>query len=102
MGLLDLRLRRSMSVVSRTLELASFAVLSTGNVVVNVAVFDGVASLEEALKLALVQRGPVFIGLHLEDRELAGPLDRVKHMAAEAAAHIIGRRQRRARRRRRS
>ena len=99
MGLLDVSVRRGMSIVSSLLH-APFAVLSTGKVVVNVAEFDGVTSLEDAFNVASAQHGPVFIGLRLEGRELAELLERVKHTGAEAAAHIVGRRQRRTRPRR--
>ena len=77
---------------------ASFALRSTGKVVVvNVAEFDGVSSLEDAFTWAGARRVPVFVGLGLEGHEAADLLERVKHMGAEAAAHIVGRQQRRTR-----
>jgi hypothetical protein len=76
---------------------APLALASDGTVLVNIAHFDGPHSTAALLALALKQPGPVFIGVVLSQEELEGALLRLSHGHAEAAAYVVGARQRRRR-----
>jgi hypothetical protein len=69
---------------------APFAVTSDGTVIVNVAEFDGVETVEDAV--AMAKEAQVFIGVPLTKAEVRRVLAQVGHGHREAAARIAGRR----------
>jgi hypothetical protein len=79
--------------------LPPFAIGADGAVYVNAALFDGVEAPDEILERAMAEPGQVFIGVKLgeEDMKLVAP--RIASACREAAAFVIGRRQKLARRR---
>jgi hypothetical protein len=84
---------------------AAFALASDGTIFLNIAdAIDpdraSVDLLETALRQALAISDRVFIGVPLRGRERAEVLRRLADAAGDAAGQLVGRRQRRARRRR--
>ena len=75
------------------------AVTSSGDLLVNVGLFDGVTTLEEILRRAKRARAEVFIGVTVEDEEVPLVADRVRDACREAAAFIEGERRRKRRKR---
>lgn len=71
-----------------------FAVSADGTVFVNAALFDEVETPAEILDRALAEPGQVFIGVQLEERDMVIVSPRVAAACREAAAFVIGRRQR--------
>ena len=85
--------------MSRRLHRAPLAVASDGTVLVNLAHFDYVTTIEDAVARAMEQHGSVFVGVAVEHDELAGVvLPRMNESGAEIAAYIVGRRRGRGRR----
>ena len=74
--------------------LAPIAVTSSGDLLVNVGLFDEAATLDETLRRAKKERSSVFIGIVVEEREVPLVADRVHDACREAAAFIEGERQR--------
>jgi hypothetical protein len=87
--------------VSRTIDRAPFALTSDGAVLLNVAGFDVPKRLEALLRLAREQPGAVFIGLRLTPMETKAVDLNLYDACADAAAHLVGARQHRARGKRR-
>lgn len=83
--------------MSRRIDDIPFALGADGKVFVNAALFDGVETPEEILEQALVEQGRVFIGVELDEQDMQLVSPRVASACREAAAFVIGRRQRRAR-----
>ena len=81
--------------MSRRVHRAPLAVASDGTVLVNVTEFEGVKAPEELLEIAVRERGRVFVGVELEPKEVESILGRLEHCTAEAAAVVVGARQRR-------
>jgi hypothetical protein len=71
------------------------AITSGGELLVNVALFDGVSTLDEILRRAKKERSLVFVGVVLRDTELPLVAERVHEACREAAAFIYGGRRRR-------
>ena len=76
------------------------AITSSGDVLVNAAQFDDLRTLEEALERAKAEEGEVFIGFVVRAEETSLLSRRVHDACREGAAFIVGKRQRRLRRRR--
>lgn len=85
--------------MSRRVHPAPLALTSDGTVLVNVAVFDGRRDLAALVRKARATRGRAFIGVEVDGREVAVVLECASHAHAEAVAGIVGKRQRRQRRR---
>ncbi len=81
--------------MSRKVATAPLALTSNGDVLVNLAEFDGPGDLQSLLVRALRQRGRVFIGVELTRAEVSEILENARHAHADTVAHIAGRRQRR-------
>jgi hypothetical protein len=64
-----------------------------GRLLVSVAHFDGKKNPDELIRRALEQRGDYFIGVAMNEYEMNETLRRLDDAAAEAVAHVIGRRQ---------
>jgi hypothetical protein len=79
--------------MSRRVHRAPLAVASDGTVLVNATEFDG-EKTEELLEIAVRERGRVFIGVELEPEEVKRILARGEDGLAEAAARVVGARQR--------
>ncbi len=82
--------------MSRRLNLDPLAVTSSGAVLVNIAHFDGPRRLERMLALARSQPGRLFVGVELSHAELHEVSKRVEDSHIEAAAFVVGKRQKRA------
>lgn len=76
-----------------------FAVTLGGVVLVNAMYFDDVWSAEDAVKRALREAGPIFVGIALDGREARQVLDRLHDVTSELAAMVLGERQTRSLRR---
>jgi hypothetical protein len=74
------------------------AVTSSGDILVNAACFDDVQTLEEVLAKAKKQKGGIFVGF-VVGQELPLIFDRVHDACTEGAAFVVGRRQRKRRKR---
>jgi hypothetical protein len=79
--------------VSRRVHWADVAVSSDGTVLLNVAHFDDAVGLERMLKMAMGQRGEVFIGVALSPKEKGTLLRSVELVLPNATGPIVGRRQ---------
>lgn len=77
-----------------------FAVTTSGSVLLNIQNFDDVETAEDALRRALQERTPIFIGVTMSAREVRSALAHLGDIWHEASWFLIGARQRRARRRR--
>jgi hypothetical protein len=84
--------------MSRTIDRASFAVTSDGAVLLNVAEFNVPKRLETLVRLARTQPGALFIGVHVTQAELRRLRRALGDAESNAAAHLVGRRHRRAKR----
>ena len=71
-----------------------FALAADGTVFVNAALFDEVELPEEILERALAEPGHVFVGVELDELDLAIVSPRIASACREASAFVIGRRQR--------
>ena len=85
--------------MSRRTSTDPLALSSAGTVFVNVAMFDGVETPAEILDRALAEPGDLFVGVALSQEDLENVRPRITSACREAAAFVIGRRQRAARRR---
>ena len=74
-----------------------FAVTSSGVVLLNVQNFDDVETAEDALRRALREQGPIFIGVAMSDDEIRVVLEHLGDVVHEPSGLLIGRRQRRRR-----
>ena len=83
----------------RTRAPAVFAVSSSGEVFLNLLVFDGVHSIQDALDRALLDTD-VFVGVHVSPREARQVMSHLEAMLTEPAARLAATRQRRRRRQR--
>jgi hypothetical protein len=72
---------------------APFAVTSDGTVLINVAEFDGVETVQDAVGVA--NGANVFIGVPLTKAEVRRVLLQVGHGHREAAAYVVGGRRKR-------
>jgi hypothetical protein len=82
--------------MSRTIHEAGMAVTLDGTVLVSAAgFFRGTKNARELLRLALRQEGDLFIGIAMNDVETSGALMRLDNAGVEAAAYVIGARQKR-------
>jgi hypothetical protein len=77
---------------------APIAITSSGNLLVNVAMFDDVTTLDEILRQAKKEKSPVFIGVTLQTKEMPLVAARVHDACREAAAFIAGGRRQQRRR----
>jgi hypothetical protein len=80
--------------MSRTIDRAPLAVTSDGTVLLNVARFDVPRRIEEIVRVAMSQRGVVFIGVALSPAETKRLLKEVALILPNASAPLVGRRQR--------
>jgi hypothetical protein len=84
--------------MSRTIHDGALAVTLDGTMLVSAAQFFRESKdPQELLRLALAEEGEVFIGVAMNEVETNLTLMRLDNDAAEAAARIIGERQRRRR-----
>lgn len=72
-----------------------FAVTVGGVVLVNAMYFDRVRSTDDAVKRALSQGSPLFIGVALDVYEVRKILSRLRDVTSEVGAAVLGDRQRR-------
>jgi hypothetical protein len=86
--------------VSRVIDRAQLAVTSDGDLLLNVARFDMPKRIEEIVRMALRQRGAVFIGVVLSPAEVKQLLDEAAMVLPNITGPMVGRRQRRGPRRR--
>jgi hypothetical protein len=83
--------------MSRNIDRAPFAVTSDGNLLLNVAMFDG-KRLKALFELAARERGAVFVGVVLGRAERIFLDQRTGDAAHDAAAWLVGARLRRRKR----
>jgi hypothetical protein len=96
MGLQELRIRGRVWNMSRTLHEAGLAITLDGTVLVSAAqFFRNSENPQELLRLALTEEGDLFIGIAKNAHETNGTLMRLDNAGVEAAAHVIGARQKR-------
>jgi len=88
--------------MSRVIDWAQLAVTIDGDVLINVARFDVPKKIEEIVKMALRQRGAIFIGVALSPAEVRRLLDEAAMILPNVTGPMVGRRQRGKVRRRRS
>ncbi|MBX3230670.1 MAG: hypothetical protein KIT84_00520 [Labilithrix sp.] len=74
-----------------------FAVTTSGVVLLNVQNFDDVETAADALRRALRQPGPIFIGVPMESQEVRQVFEHLRDVVHEPAWFVIGQRQRRRR-----
>ena len=86
--------------MSRVIDRAQLAVTSDGGVLLNVARFDVPKRIEEIVRMALRQRGAIFIGVALSTGEVRHLLDEAAMLLPNATGPMVGRRQRGALRKR--
>jgi hypothetical protein len=80
-----------------TRPLPPFAIGVDGTVFVNAAGFDDVSTPQQILDRALAEPGAVFIGVELDELDMNLVTPRIASACREAAAFVIGRRQKNAR-----
>jgi hypothetical protein len=80
--------------VSRVIDRAPLAVTSDGDVLLNVARFDEPKKIEEIVRMAVRQRGAIFIGVALSPTEARRLLDDAAMVLPNVTGPIVGRRQR--------
>jgi hypothetical protein len=80
--------------VSRVIERAPIAVTSDGDVLLNVARFDVPKRIEETVKMAVRQRGALFVGVVLSAAEVRRLLDETAMILPNVTGPMVGRRQR--------
>lgn len=97
MGVRDVPVFRGVSVVSRCLELAPFAVTSDGAILINVAKLSTATDFASAVRAAQEDNRPAFIGVMLSPEEAEFVMARLDNAAEETAARIAGQRGRRRR-----
>jgi hypothetical protein len=83
--------------LSRRLNDAPFALASDGRVYVNITHFDQVHTIADAVARARRERGTIFIGVDVKQAEGRDALARLAHAYRNAAAYLVGARQRRPR-----
>jgi hydrogenase maturation factor len=71
------------------------ALTSSGDLLVKVGLFDDVTTLDEILSRAKKERSRIFIGVVVEEEEVPLVTDRLGAPCREAAALVVGGRQRR-------
>lgn len=76
-----------------------FAITTSGTLLLNIQNFDDVETAEEALRRALQERTPIFIGVPMSARETRSVLAHLGDTWHEASWSVIGRRQQRTKRR---
>lgn len=81
--------------MSRKAHRAPFAMTCNGDLLLNVAELDGPTDIASLMKRATAQSGAVFVGVVLDEAEVAGVVRRIMGTAREAAAFVAGGRQRR-------
>ncbi len=81
--------------MSRTIHRAPLALTTDGTVLVNVAGFDTPKRIETLVKLAVAQRGAVFIGIALTPAEVAHLIDQTRRILPNITGPMVVRRQRR-------
>jgi hypothetical protein len=80
--------------VSRVIDRAPLAVTSDGEVLLNVARFDVPKKIEDIVRMALQQRGAVFIGVILSPADVRRLLDETAMVLPNVTGPMSGRRQR--------
>ena len=80
--------------MSRVIDRALLAVTSDGDVLLNVARFDVPKKIEDIVRVALRQRGAVFIGVALSPAEVRRLLDEAAMVLPNVTGPLVGRRQR--------
>ena len=80
--------------MSRVNNRAPLAVTSNGDVLLNVARFDVPKKVEEVVRMALRQRGAVFIGVALSPAEVRRLLGEAAMLLPNTTGPMVGRRQR--------
>ena len=83
--------------MSKTIHEAGLAITLDGTVLVSVAEFTREKNPQELLRMALEEEGDLFIGVAMNEHETKGTLMRLDNAGVEAAAYVIGARQRRRR-----
>ncbi len=83
--------------MSRRVHRAALAVTTDGTMLVNLAHFGGEKNAREVFRQALEEKGELFIGVVLSKRETDDTVARLDNASAEAAAIVVGKRRRRAR-----
>jgi hypothetical protein len=71
-----------------------FAVTAGGVVLVNAMYFDGVRSVDDAVKRATSQGSLLFVGVALDVYEVRELLARLRDVTSEFGANLLGDRQR--------
>ena len=80
--------------MSRVIDRAPLAVTSEGVVLLNVARFDVPKKIQEIVRVALQQRGAVFIGVALSPAEVRRLLDEAAMVLPNVTGPLVSRRQR--------
>jgi hypothetical protein len=80
--------------MSRLIDRAPLAVTSEGVVLLNAAIFDVPKRIDAIVRVALRQRGAVFIGVALSRREVERLLDETALILPNVTGPLVGRRQR--------
>jgi hypothetical protein len=80
--------------MSRVIDRAPIALTSDGDVLLNVARFDMPKKVEEIVRMALRQRGAIFIGVALSPAEVKRLLDEAAMLLPNVTGPMVGRRQR--------
>ncbi len=93
----DVRVGRPMRRLSRRLHDAPFALTSDGRVFVNVTCFCEIRTIVDAVTRARREHGTIFVGVVVQHSERREALERLEHAHRDAAAYLVGARQRRAR-----
>jgi hypothetical protein len=83
--------------MSKTIHDGALAVTLDGTILVSVAQFTRKKNPKKLLRLALAEEGDLFIGVAMDEVETGLTLMRLDNAAAEAAAKVVGERQRRRR-----
>jgi hypothetical protein len=73
------------------------ALTSSGDILVNAACFDDLATLEEVVERARKERSAIFVGFVASEEDVPLIADRVHDACTEAAAFVVGKRQRKRR-----
>jgi hypothetical protein len=83
--------------MSKVIHDGALAVTLDGTVLVSVAQFTRKKNPKKLLRVALVEEGDLFIGVAMNDVEASLTAMRLDNAGAEAAAKVVGERQRRRR-----
>jgi len=81
-------------VLSKRIHAAPLAVTLDGTVLVSIAEFTRKKNPKELLRIALAEKGDLFIGVAINARETNQVVMRLDNAAAEAAGGVVGDRQR--------